>query len=623
MPTNKEIAKIFAEVGEYLAMDDVPFKPRAYEKAAETVGYLEEEVADIYKKNGLRGLEAIPGVGASIALKMEELIKTGRLKYYEALKKKMPVDLSGLSAVAGVGPKHVKRLYKKLGIKNVADLKRAAAAGKIKKLAGFGAKSEENILKGIDFTERSGGRFMLGYILPEVERLAERLRSVRGVARVDIAGSIRRRKETIGDADILVVAKNSAPVMDFFVNQRGVESVVAHGETKSSVRLMGGLEVDLRVVDERSYGAALLYFTGSKDHNVVLRELAIKKGWKLNEYGLFSARGGSTPAPGFGRAGASLGPPVGGASPLATAIAGRAGGKSGREEKILAGRTEEEVYKKLGLAYMPPELRENTGEIEAALRQAAGKSDGLPDVIPYGSLKGDLQVQSNWTDGTHSILEMAEVAISMGLEYIAITDHTKRLAMTGGLDVKKIQEQWKEIDSVNAELKKAHPRFRVLKGTECDILADGSLDLPDKTLSKLDVVGVSVHSLFNLSEEEQTRRIIKAISNPNADILFHPTGRLVERRAPYRVDMDRVIAAAKKTGTLMEIDAFPERSDLKDEYIRKCVAAGVGMTIDSDAHRKDHFAFLEYGIAQARRGWAEKSDIANTLPVDKFLKKLK
>ena len=599
MLTNKEIAKIFAEVGEYLAMDDVPFKPRAYEKAAETIGYLEEEVADIYKKNGLKGLEAIPGVGASIALKIEELIKTGHLKYYEALKKKMPVDLSGLSVVAGVGPKHVKKLYKRLGIKNIADLKRAATAGKIKKLAGFGVKSEENILKGVDFIERSGGRFMLGYILPEVERLAERLRSVRGVARVDIAGSIRRRKETIGDADILVVAKNSAPVMDFFANQRGVESVVAHGETKSSVRLRDGLEVDLRVVDERSYGAALLYFTGSKDHNVALRELAIKKGWKLSEYGLFSTRGGSPP------------------------LAGYADGSGGRKGKILAGRTEEEVYNKLGLAYVPPELRENTGEIEAALRQVAGKSDGLPDVIPYGSLRGDLQVQSNWTDGTHSILEMAEAAILMGLEYIAITDHTKRLAMAGGLDARKIQEQWKEIDRVSAKLKGAHPRFRILKGTECDILADGSLDLPDETLSKLDVVGVSVHSLFNLSEEEQTRRIIKAMSNPNADILFHPTGRLVERRAPYRVDMDQVIAAAKKTGTLMEINAFPERSDLKDEYIRKCVAAGVGLTIDSDAHHKDHFAFLEYGIAQARRGWAEKSDIANTLPIDKFLKKLK
>src|SRR3989344_212367 len=346
MLTNKEIAKILAEVGEYLAMDDVPFKPRAYEKVAETIGSLEEEAADIYKKNGIKGLGSIPGVGASIVLKIEELIKTGRLKYHESLKKKMPADLSGLSAVSGVGPKHVKALYKKLGIRTVADLKRAATHGKIKKLVGFGERSEDNILKGIDFLERSGGRFMLGYILPEVEKLALRLRGARGVERVDIAGSIRRRKETIGDADILVIAKNSTPVMDFFVNQREVESVVAHGDTKSAVRLKGGLNVDLRVVDESSYGAALLYFTGSKDHNVALREMAIKKGWKLNEYGLFSARGGFTPAPGFGRAGASLGPPAGGASPLATAIAGRAGRageKSGREGKMLAGKTEDEI----------------------------------------------------------------------------------------------------------------------------------------------------------------------------------------------------------------------------------------------------------------------------------------
>lgn len=569
---NQEIAKILGEIAVYLEMDNIPFKPRAYEKVAEVIKGLSEEAAEIYKKDGLKALEDIPGVGVSIAETIEELLKTGHSKYYEQLKKKTPVDLRELSRVEGLGPKTIKTLYQKLKIKNLADLKKAVQAGKIRKLEGFGEKSEENILKSIGFIEQSGQRFVLGFVMPEIREIEERLKKVKSVEKVMAAGSVRRRKETIGDVDILVIAKNSKPIMDYFVSMPEVVRVFANGETKSAVKLKSGLDADVRVVPEESYGAALNYFTGSKDHNIVLRELAIKKGWKLNEYGIFSGK------------------------------------------KQIAGKTEEEIYKKLGLDYIEPELREMTGEIEAA------KQHKLPKLIGYNDLQGDLQVQTNWTDGSHSIEEMAKKAIELGLKYIVITDHTKRLAMTHGLDEKRIQKQWLEIDRLN---KKYTGKIKILKGTECDILKDGSMDLPDKILAKLDVVGGSVHSLFNLPVKEQTERIKRAMSNPNVDIIFHPTGRVINKRAPYPVDVEELIKHAKKTGTILEIDAEPHRLDLKDEYIRKCVEAGVKMSIDSDAHSLQQLEVLEYGIAQARRGWAEKKDIINAWPLEKMLGMLK
>lgn len=366
--------------------------------------------------------------------------------------------------------------------------------------------------------------------------------------------------------------------MKHFTKMPEVVRVFAEGETKSSVKLRSGLNVDLRVVPPASYGAALNYFTGSKDHNVALRQLALKKGYTLNEYGLFRAT------------------------------------RDKRHGKSVAGETEESIYKALGLDYIEPEMRENTGEI------AAARNHTLPKLIGYGDLQGDLQVQTDWTDGSDSIETMAKAAMKQGLKYIAITDHTKRLAMTHGLDEKRILKQMAEIDHVN---KTFAGKIKILKGTECDILKDGTLDLPDAVLAKLDVVGVSVHSLFNLLRAEQTKRIIRAMENKNADILFHPTGRVINRREAYDVDMDVLIAAAKRTKTIMEIDAYPDRLDLKDEYIRKCVEAGVKMSIDSDAHAPAHFPYLEYGIAQARRGWAEKKDIINAWPVEKMLAFLK
>jgi len=354
-----------------------------------------------------------------------------------------------------------------------------------------------------------------------------------------------------------------------------VTRVFAHGETKSAIKLKNGMDVDLRVVPENSYGAALNYFTGSKDHNVALREIAIKKGYKLNEYGLFKGK------------------------------------------KQIAGLTEEEIYKTLGMDYIEPEMREMVGEIGLAQKHK------LPKLLDYGDIKGDLQVQTNWTDGSNSIEEMAMAAIAKGLEYIVITDHTKRLAMTGGLDKKRILKQMVTIDELNHKFRVRGSKFKVLKGTECDILKDGSLDLPDKVLEKLDVVGVSVHSLFNLSRQEQTERIKRAMNNPNVDIVFHPTGRLIQRRAAYEVDMEEIVKTAKKTGIILEIDASPERLDLRDQHIRMCVEAGVKMSIDSDAHSINHFDFLEYGVAQARRGWATREDIINAWSVEKMLSFLK
>lgn len=577
--SNQDIARVLYEISGYLEMEDAPFKPRAYEKAASAIEALDKDTSQIYKEGGLKALEEIPGVGVSIAEKIEEIIKTGKSKYHSQLKKEIPVNLLELLAVEGLGPKNIKKLYETLKIKNLADLEKAAKAGKIRGLEHFGEKSEENILKSIEFLKISGNRYILGFIMPELREIADQLGKIKGVEKVDIVGSVRRRKETIGDADILAISENPKNIMDFFVSMPEVIRVYAHGETKSAIKLKNGMDVDLRVVPKESYGVALQYFTGSKDHNIIVREIAIKKGYKLNEYGLFKI--------------------------------------SGKKEIKIAGETEEKIYEKLGLDYIEPEMRENQGEIELA------QNHKLLKLIDYGDLKGDLQIQTNWTDGENTVEECAEAAIKNGLEYIAITDHTKRLAMTGGLDEKKLIEQMRVIDKLNQQLTTNNQQLKILKGSEVDILKDGTLDIIDEVLEKLDVVGAAIHSYFNLSREEQTKRMIKAMENKNVDIIFHPTGRIINRRPAYEIDMDEIIKAAKRTGTILEIDAFPNRLDLKEEYIRKCVKAGVKMAIDSDAHALAHMGYLEWGIAQARRGWAEKNDIINCWPLEKMLKMLK
>ncbi len=568
---NIEFAQLFREISLYLEMQGVQFKPRAYEKVAFTLEALEEPLSEIYKRGGIKALREIPGVGEAIAEKIEEIIQTGRLNYYEELKREMPVDVSSLIAIEGVGPKVVKLLYDELDVKDVSDLERVAHNGRIRGLPHFGEKMEQKILRGIEFLKQGRGRFTLGAALPLILEIRGRLSELAYVDEVEVAGSIRRRKETVGDADILATSRKPEKVMDFFVSMPEVAHVLGKGKTKTMIKLKNGLDVDLRVVPDESFGAALNYFTGSKDHNVALRRIAQEKGLKLNEYGLF--RGG----------------------------------------KRIAGKTEEEIYKALGLSFIPPEIREDQGEIDAA------KKGKVPDLVGYHDLRGDLQIQTTWTDGANSIEEMAEEARRLGLEYIAITDHTKGLAMTGGSDEKKLLRQMATIEKINRSLK----GISVLKGAEVNINKDGTLDIKDEVLAELDVVGIAVHSHFNLSRREMTERIKRAMHNPHADILFHPTGRVIQKREPYDVDMDEIIKTAKETGTVLEVDAYPDRLDLKDEHVRKAVEAGVKLVIDSDAHSVNHVRFLEFGVAQARRGWAQKKDILNTLPQGEFLKSLK
>jgi DNA polymerase (family 10) len=567
---NQEVAKLLRIMASYLEMRGVVFKPQAYEKAAYSVEALDEDIEEFVKKKGKKKLMELPGVGESIAEKIIEYLKTGKIKELEDLKKEVPVDIETLTSIEGVGPKIVYKLHKALGIKNIDDLEKACLEHKIRRLPGFGEKSEEKILKGIQFYKQGGGRAILGFIISVVEELVNYLKASGFAKEVVPAGSYRRRKETIGDIDILATSDKPEKLMDYFVKFDGISDVLAKGPTKTMVRLKIGLDADLRVVSEESFGAALAYFTGSKDHNIVMRELAVKKGWKLNEYGIFDKNG-----------------------------------------KMIAGRTEEEIYKALDLEWIPPEMRENRGEIELARQRK------LPKLIEYGSIKGDLQVQTNWTDGQNSIEEMVKEAIKLGLEYICITDHTKSLAMTGGLDEEKLLKQMNEIDKLNQKYK---GKIKILKGAEVNILKDGSLDIKDEVLAKLDFVGAAVHSHFNLPKNIQTERIKKAMANPHVDCIFHPTGRVINRRPAYEVDIDEIIDSAKKTGTILEIDAYPDRLDLKDEHIKKCVEKGVKMVIDTDAHSFLHLGFLDLGVSQARRGWAKKEDILNTLPLEKLQK---
>jgi DNA polymerase (family 10) len=558
---NEKIVSILREMAVLMDLKGVDFKPRAFEKAADTIEELGEDVKDLYKKGGMKALDEIPGVGRGIAERIEEFLKTDKVKEHQKLKKDFPVDIDELTAVEGVGSRTALELYEKLGIKTVKQLEKAAKAGKISELEGFGAKTEEKILHGIEFLKKSGGRFILGFAMPYIEDILEQLKEVPGVRKVESAGSVRRMQETVGDLDILVISSKPSEVMDFFVSMDEVASVHSKGRTKSSIKLKIGMDADLLVVSEDSFGAALQYFTGDKYHNIELREVAMEKGYKLNEYGLF------------------------------------------RGKKSIVGKTEKEIYEKLGFKLMPPEIRNNTGELEAA------KEGKLPDLIGYDDLKGDLQIQTDWTDGDHSIEEMVKTAKEEGLEYILITDHTKTLTIAGGLDEKGIERQMKEIDKIN---KKLGSKFKVLKGAEVNIMKDGSLDIEDETLSKLDFVGAAVHSLFNMSEKDMTERIKKAMDNPNVDMIFHPTGRIIQRREAYKLDIDELIKHAKKTKTIMEINAYPNRLDLKDDHIRKGVEAGIKFSISTDAHSASHLQYLRFGIAQARRGWAEEKDVVNT-----------
>ena len=588
---NQEIAKIFYEIADYLEMEGVAFKTYAYQKAAITLETLEEDVEEIYKKGGIKALEEIPGVGESIALKIEEYLKTGRIKGYEKLKKKTPINLEEIIAVEGMGPKKAKVLYQKLGIRNLKDLEKTARAHKIASLFGFGEKTEKNILEGIAFLKRSKGRFLLGEILPKVKEVYEKFKSLKEVEKIDPAGSVRRMKETIGDVDFLVISKNPEKVMDFFVSLPGVIKIWGKGTTKASIRMKEGFDMDIRVVPDRSYGSALQYFTGSKEHNIATRKIAIDRGFKLSEYGLF------------------------------------------RGSKMIAGADEKEIYQKLGMEWIPPEMRENQGEIEAASERK------LPKIIGYKDIKGDLHCHSKWDGGANSIEEIAEAAMKMDYQYIGIADHTKFLRIEHGLDEKKLELQKKEIEKLNSKFRiRPQPisnglgrpaliqgrwrnsKFRILQGCEANILSDGLIDIKDEALKKLDFVIAGIHSNFKMEKSKMTERIIRAMKNPNVDIISHPTGRILKRRDEYQIDFDKILRVAKETGTILEINSFPERLDLNAENIRRAKEAGVKMVINTDSHHKDQLRFIEFGIAQARRGWAEKGDIINTQPLEKLLK---
>ena len=568
---NQEITKIFYEIADYLEMKGVAFKPYAYQKAAITLETLEEDVKEIYKRGGLEALKEIPGVGESIALKIEEYLKTGKIKYYEEFKKKIPVNLEELMAVEGMGPKKTKVLYEKLGIRNIKDLEKAARAHKISPIFNFGEKTEKNILEGIEFVKRAKGRFLLGDILPKVKEVEQKLKSLKEVERIDTVGSIKRMKETIGDVDFLVISKKSEKVMDFFTSLSGIVKVWGKGTTKASVRMKEGFDMDIRVLSKKSYGSALQYFTGSKEHNIVLRKIAIDKGLKLSEYGLF------------------------------------------RGSRMIAGKNEKEIYEKLGMDWIPPEMRENQGEIEVALEKK------LPKIIDYNDIKGDLHCHSKWDGGKNPILEIAEKAMEMGYEYLGISDHTKFLRIEHGLDEKKLASQRKEIDRLNSKFQILDSKFRILQGCEANILNDGLIDIKDEALKKLDYVIAGVHSSLKMEKSRMTERIIRAMENPNVDIISHPTGRIIQRRDEYQIDFDKILRVAKETGTILEINSYPERLDLKDTNIRKAKEAGVKMVINTDAHHIDQMRFIEFGVSQARRGWAEKEDIINCWPLEKLL----
>ncbi|MEM7819789.1 MAG: DNA polymerase/3'-5' exonuclease PolX [Candidatus Aenigmatarchaeota archaeon] len=562
---NQIVAKILYEIADLLELKGVEFKPYAYRRAAQTVESLSKDIEEVYKEGKL---EDLPGIGKNIAKKISEIIETGSLKYYEDLKKDMPIDFEALLSVEGLGPKKVKTLYKKLKIRNLDDLEKAAKSGKIKNLPGFGEKTEREILENIEFARKSKERMLLGYALPIADEIENRLKRLKEIKKISVAGSLRRMKETIGDLDILIVSTNPSKVMDFFTKMNDVQDILAKGPTKSSIRLKSGLQVDIRVVDEKSFGSALLYFTGSKEHNIALRKIAIEKKMKLSEYGLFKGN------------------------------------------IQIAGKTEEEVYKRLGMDFIEPEMRENSGEIDAAMKHS------LPKLINYNDIKGDLQIHSKWSDGSNSIEEIALQAKKIGYEYICITDHTGTLKIAHGLDEKKIEKQMKEIESINKKI----DGIKILCGAEVNIKADGSLDIKDDILKKLDIVIAAIHSGFKNDKRFMTNRILKAMENRYVDIIAHPTGRMIQKRRAYDIDIEKLFEKSKETNTILEIDSQPDRLDLNDINARAAIEYGCKLVINTDAHNIDHLRFMRLGIATARRAWAQKKDIINTNSLNKLLK---
>ena len=567
---NALVAGILYQVADLLEMQDVPFKPQAYRRAARSIEAMQRPIEELARE-GRDALMDVPGVGEAIAEKIEEIVRTGALAYLDELKEGMPINVDELFSVEGVGPHKAKLFYEKLGVRDLDSLERTAKEGKLAKLPGMGEKSAQQILESIKFARTAGKRALLGYILPVAEEMKARLKALKEVEDVEVAGSIRRMKETIGDIDMLVVTDAPQKVSEFFANLPNVERVIAKGSTKSTVELAEGIQCDLRVVEKKSFGSALMYFTGNKDHNISLRRIAIKNGWKLSEYGLF---------------------------------------KGARQ---IAGRTEKEVYAKFGMQYIEPELREMTGEIDAALKHK------LPKLVGYGDVRGDLQTHTKWSDGVNTIEEMAEAAKALGHEYIGISDHVGTLRIAGGMTAGGVTKQ----DAAIEKARKAVKGIYILHGAEVSIMTNGRLDMKDSVLKDLDFVVASVHGGFRQTQEQMTRRIVSAMENEHVDIIGHPTGRQIQTRKAYDVDMEQLFEASKRTGTLLEVNSFPNRLDLNAENVRRAMELGCRTIIDTDAHSKDHLQFMRLGIATARRGWAEKKDVVNTMPLKQMMKELK
>ena len=556
---NADITAIFDEIADLLEIQGAnPFRIRAYRNAARILGDLPQEARTLVQKGD--NLTRLPGIGSDLAAKIGEIVTTGHCSLLERLRRELPPAVTGLLKIPGLGPKRVKALYHDLDVQTVEQLQRAAQDGRIRALHGFGEKTEQNILQAVQAHASQSRRFKLATAAQYAEALRAFLQAIPGVQQVVVAGSFRRMRETVGDLDILVTAAPNSPVMRRFTNYDEVAEVYSAGETRASVLLKCSMQADLRVVAQQSYGAALHYFTGSKAHNIAIRRSAQQLGLKVNEYGVF------------------------------------------RGAKRIAGDSEEAVYRAVGLPYIPPELREDRGEIEAA---RAGR---LPQLVELADLRGDLHAHTTASDGHDSLHDMAFAARALGLEYLAITEHSRRLTVAHGLDPQRLAKHCDEIDRLNAQL----DGITLLKGIEVDILEDGSLDLPDAVLARLDLVVGAVHSRFELSRARQTGRILRAMDHPHFTLLAHPSGRLIERRAPYDVDMLRIIRHAKQRGCFLELNAHPERLDLLDSHCQSAKEEGVLVSIDSDAHSTFDFANLKYGVGQARRGWLEKTDVLNT-----------
>lgn len=566
---NREVAKIFADVADMLSIrGDIIHRVLSYRKASEAVQELGRDINQVYEAGELT---EIPGIGKTLAEKIEEMLTTGKLTFYDKLAEEIPPTLVEMLKVDGLGPKRVKQVYETLGIATLADLNTAASEGKLRGLPGLGAKSEAKLVQAIEALARHGdGRTPIGEAWPLAHEILAELEQLPGVLKTAVAGSLRRMKESIGDVDLLVAADEAAPIMDYFVTMPRVESVSGHGPTKSSVVLHNGMQVDLRVLPLARWGTLLSYFTGSKDHNVRLRELALKQGLSLNEHAF-------TPT-------------------------------DGRDEILCA--SEEELYEVLNLPYIMPTLREDRGEIEAA------QKGQLPDVIQIEQIVSDLHMHTTWSDGKYSVLEMAQAAQARGMQYIVISDHSQSLGIANGLTPERLWQQAEEIAAANEAM---GPDFRILHGTEMEIRADGSLDFDDEVLARLDFVTASLHVSLNQSREQVMTRIMTALHNPHVDMIGHPTGRLLPDRPGADLDMELVLQTAVSTHTILEINANPHRLDLRDNHVRRAVELGVTLAINCDAHHVDHFDFLHYGIATAQRGWATAGMVVNTWPLEKLL----